>query len=134
MYFAVSTVVTLMVPYQNLNPDSAVSDAFSQVGANWAKYFVSAGAGISMLCCTLVSLFPLPRILYSMSQDGLIPACFSKVNTRTESPIIATVVAGIFTGMRDNFPYHRFLLSLVKVFLSVVVHLQFTMPTFGNLI
>lgn len=99
MYFAVSTVVTLMVPYQNLNPDSAVSDAFSQVGANWAKYFVSAGAGISMLCCTLVSLFPLPRILYSMSQDGLIPACFSKVNTRTESPIIATVVAGIFTAV-----------------------------------
>ncbi len=98
IYFGVSSVVTLMVPYHELSVNTAVADAFMHVGAHWAKYVVSAGAGLSMLCCTLVSMFPLPRMMYSMAQDGLIFKTLSRVNEKSETPIIATVVSGIFTG------------------------------------
>lgn len=94
-----STVITLMVPYQNLHVETAVSNAFSQVNAKWAGYVVSVGAGVSMLGCTLVSLFPLPRLLLAMSDDGLIPKFFSKIATRTNSPVISTLIGGICTGL-----------------------------------
>ena len=94
-----SAIVTLMVPYQNLNIETAVADAFSQVNIKWASYFVNIGAGISMLGCTLVSLFPLPRLLFAMSEDGLIPLCFSKLSTKTNSPVISTLVGGLCSGM-----------------------------------
>ncbi len=87
-----------MVPYQELHMQTAVSDAFGQNGAKWAKYLVGCGAGLSMLCCTLVSMFPLPRMLYAMSQDGLLIKSLSKVLPGSGTPIVSTIVAGVFTG------------------------------------
>ena len=105
-----SGVVTLMVPYHRLSVETAVSDAFSKVNIKWATYCVSVGAGVSMLGCTLVSLFPLPRLLLAMSEDGLIPLFFSKVSSKTQSPFVSTVVGGIFTGFLSFifFIYHCF--------------------------
>ena len=94
-----STVITLMVPYQSLSIETAVSDAFSQVHIKWASSCVNVGAGISMLGCTLVSLFPLPRLLLAMSEDALLPSCFSKVSPTTHSPVVSTMIGGIFTGL-----------------------------------
>nr|XP_023502506.1 cationic amino acid transporter 4 isoform X3 [Equus caballus] len=43
-YILVSTVLTLMVPWHNLDPDSALADAFHQQGHSWAAFIVVAGA------------------------------------------------------------------------------------------
>ena len=96
-----------MVPYKQLTKETAVSDAFKYVNAKWASYVVSVGAGISMLGCTLVSLFGLPRLIYAMAEDCLIPSCLARVNKRTETPVIATMVSGIVTGMQ-SFISHFF--------------------------
>eukprot|EP00794_Sanderia_malayensis_P015450 gene15450-17033_t len=103
IYIGISSVITLMVPYSDLDANTAVSDAFKHVGASWVYYVVSAGAGISILCCTLVSMIPLPRMLYSMAQDGLLFKVFSRVNKKTEVPLVATVTAGVFTAFLAMF-------------------------------
>eukprot|EP00112_Aurelia_sp_Birch-Aquarium-sp1_P023928 Seg733.10 transcript_id=Seg733.10/GoldUCD/mRNA.D3Y31 product="Cationic amino acid transporter 2" protein_id=Seg733.10/GoldUCD/D3Y31 len=103
VYFCVSTVVTLMVPYKQLTKETAVSDAFKFVNAKWASYVVSVGAAISMLGCTLVSLFGLPRLIYAMAEDCLIPSCLARVNKKTDTPVIATMVSGIVTGLLAMF-------------------------------
>ncbi|XP_070484387.1 cationic amino acid transporter 4-like isoform X3 [Equus przewalskii] len=43
-YILVSTVLTLMVPWQNLDPDWALADAFYQRGYSWAGFIVAACA------------------------------------------------------------------------------------------
>lgn len=43
-YILVSTVLTLMVPWNTLIPDSAFSDAFYRRGYSWAGFIVAAGS------------------------------------------------------------------------------------------
>lgn len=44
------------------------------------------------------TLFPLPRILYSMASDGLLFEIFSKVDSNKKTPFWGTLLCGIFTG------------------------------------
>jgi len=40
----------------------------------------------------------LPRILYAMASDGLLFKILSKINTTTKTPLISTVICGVFAG------------------------------------
>jgi cationic amino acid transporter 1 len=44
------------------------------------------------------ALFPLPRIIYAMSSDGVIFRFLGKVNKRFKTPVIGTIIAGVLTG------------------------------------
>nr|XP_015107382.1 cationic amino acid transporter 4 isoform X2 [Vicugna pacos] len=43
-YILVSTVLTLMMPWHSLDPDSALADAFYQRGYRWAGFVVATGS------------------------------------------------------------------------------------------
>ena len=51
----------------------------------------------------MISMIPLPRMMYALSQDGMIMQCFSKVNERTQVPLISTIVAGLSIGKTPFF-------------------------------
>ena len=44
LYIAVAAVLTGMVPYDKINRDAPVSDAFAQVGLPWAQFLIALGA------------------------------------------------------------------------------------------
>jgi len=46
----------------------------------------------------LGAIFPLPRILYAMASDGLLFKVLSNINATTKTPLISTVVCGVFAG------------------------------------
>lgn len=48
------------------------------------------------------TLFPLPRVLYSMASDGLLFNVFAKVNKKTNTPFWGTIICGLFAGMYLN--------------------------------
>ena len=100
-YFGVAAVVTMMVPYNHLDGDAALSKAFDNRN-NVAKYIVSAGALLGLTGTMIVSLVPMPRLLYSMAKDGLVFRFLGQVNSRTDVPVIATVVTGILTGRLEG--------------------------------
>lgn len=44
-------------------------------------------------------MFPLPRILYSMSTDGILFRFLGNVNSRTHTPVISTLLSGALAGV-----------------------------------
>lgn len=43
-------------------------------------------------------MFPLPRIVYAMAEDGLLFQCFARINHKTMTPTFAITVSGMTAG------------------------------------
>ncbi|XP_063926032.1 high affinity cationic amino acid transporter 1-like [Zophobas morio] len=98
-YFGTSTVVTLMVPYYDQDPNAPLPHAFESVGLEWAKWVVAIG-GIFGLCASLFgAMFPLPRIIYAMASDSIIFRFLGQVSSRFKTPVVGTLLAGLLTGL-----------------------------------
>ena len=63
LYIAVAAVLTGMVPYNQINIDAPVSDAFRQVGLPWAELLVSVGAVAGITSVLLVMMLSQPQNL-----------------------------------------------------------------------
>jgi cationic amino acid transporter 14 len=98
-YFSVSSIITLMLPYYKLDKLSPIPDAFAQRGLHIATYFVGIGAVCGLSSSLMGSLFPLPRIIYAMANDGLLFEPFRKISFGSDIPLVATIYPGILTAI-----------------------------------
>ncbi|XP_053200737.1 cationic amino acid transporter 2-like [Panonychus citri] len=98
-YLGVASVSTLMAPYWLQGSNAPLTDIF-QLGGGWSgsTYIITFGAITSLSTALLGSLFPLPRVLFAMSSDGLIPSIFKSTVGAKKSPIFSTMFAGTFAG------------------------------------
>lgn len=97
-YFSISTVLTMMWPYYDQNADAPFPYVFEQIGWPIVKWIVNIGAIFALCTSLLGAMFPLPRVLYAMASDGIIFMWMSKVHPKTMTPILGTIVSGLFTG------------------------------------
>ncbi|RZF40700.1 hypothetical protein LSTR_LSTR007991 [Laodelphax striatellus] len=98
-YVHVSGVLTLVIPYSQIEPTSALSSAFGSLHLPWAQMFIGVGALCGMTTTLLGSLFALPRCMYAMAQDGLLFSCFGHVNKSTQVPLLNLAVSGVLTAI-----------------------------------
>lgn len=114
-YFGISTVLTMMLPYYDQDPQAPLIHVFKVYGWDWAVYIVSTGA-IFGLCASLMgSMFPLPRIVYAMSKDGLIFKWLGEVNERFHTPMYGTLFVGVLTGILAAFLDLRQLVNMMSI-------------------
>jgi APA family basic amino acid/polyamine antiporter len=116
LYMAVVAVLTGMVPYNRLNLDAPLADAFAQVGLGWAKLLIALAGVAGITSVLLVLLMALPRILLAMARDGLLPQrFFAAIHPRFRTPHKATLATGLFVAAITAFLPIDLLLNLVNL-------------------
>jgi len=116
LYILVAGIVTGMVPYNKINIDAPVSDAFRQVGLPWAQFLISLGALTGITSVLLVMMLSQPRVLLAMARDGLIPkSFFGAVHERFRTPWKSTILTGFFVATLAAFLPFRILAELVNI-------------------
>ena len=98
-YFGVATVLTLMMPYHELNQFAPLAEVFAQRGFSGAKYVVATGGLCATISTLLTNSFASPRVMYSMASDGLLFNWFAHVHEKTKVPVRAALVNGILVAI-----------------------------------
>lgn len=52
-------------------------------------------------------MFPLPRVLYAMANDGIIYKFLKTIHPFTKTPLKATILSGLLAG-NELYHVHRF--------------------------
>jgi len=99
LYASVALVLTGIADWKSLNNDAPVANALKAIGMNRLRLVVTAGALMGMLSSLLVFQYGQARIWFAMSRDRLLPALFSRVHPRFQTPHVSTWLAGLLVGI-----------------------------------
>jgi len=105
IYILVSIVLTLIVPYTELNVPDPVAVAVDAFGPEWAWFAktIKVGAIIGLTSVILVLMYGQTRIFYTMARDGLLPKVFARVHPTLRTPWINTLVVGLLVATAGGF-------------------------------
>ncbi|XP_038315435.1 cationic amino acid transporter 3-like isoform X2 [Canis lupus familiaris] len=128
VYFGVSVALTLMVPYYQLQPGSALPEAFLHIGWAPAYHFVNVGFFCSLSTKVFGNMFPIRQQVYMMAKDGLLFPVLTRIQTGTYMPILATMIIFIvatimafFLGFTDLLDLRSIGALLVFTLLAFIV-------------
>ena len=136
LYILVSSILTGVVSYTELNNPAPIAYALTHIGYNWGSALVSAGAVAGLTSVLVVMLMGQPRIFFSMSRDGLLWPWASKVHPKYKTPyrtqiltglIVATFAAFIDIGTAAELTNIGTLFAFVLVCGGIIV-LRYTQP------
>uniref|UniRef100_A0A182TR56 Cationic amino acid transporter C-terminal domain-containing protein n=1 Tax=Anopheles melas TaxID=34690 RepID=A0A182TR56_9DIPT len=99
VYVTSSFILTLVVPYDHIDSGSALVQMWTYVGAPKCRALVAIGATAGLSVAMFGSMFPMPRVIYAMAQDGLVFRQLSQLWAKTGVPGIATIGSGIAASL-----------------------------------
>lgn len=131
LYVLVTTVLTGIVYYKELNVDAPIALAVDNIaGLKWLSPFIKIGAVAGLSSVILVMMLGQSRIYYAISKDGLLPKVFSKVHPKHGIPRNATVFASIATGIIAGL----FPLEVLSELVSIGTLMAFTIVCISILV
>ncbi len=115
LYILFALVLTGLVPYTKLGVAAPVALAIDRTPFVWLNHLVKFGVICGFSSVILVMLMGQSRVFYSMSRDGLVPAVFSQIHPRFQTPWRSNLLFFCFVA-----PFSAFLpLSIVGRMTSI---------------
>ena len=105
IYMLVAAIMTLLVPFNQLNVPDPVAVVVDNFGPTWSwlAKIIKIGAIIGLTSVVLVLMYAQTRIFYTMARDGLLPKVFATIHPKFKTPYINTVLVGIITAVAAGF-------------------------------
>jgi len=103
LYIAVAGVLTGLVSYKQLNVADPIAVGVGSIGLPWLTEIVKVGVIAGLSSVMLVLMYGQTRIFYTMAGDGLLPAVFSRLHPRFQTPVAATWLLGIIVSLVAAF-------------------------------
>ncbi|MFM9864392.1 MAG: amino acid permease [Micropepsaceae bacterium] len=107
LYILMSLTMVGLAHYSTLKVDAPVSVAIDAAGESlkWLSPWVVVGAIAGLSTVILVSLYGQTRIFYAMARDGFLPQVFAKVDPKSRTPMISTLIIGtVVAAFAGLFP------------------------------
>ncbi|CAI2347082.1 unnamed protein product [Caenorhabditis sp. 36 PRJEB53466] len=99
LYILVSSTLTLMLPYDQVDTTAPFAEAFDAHGSSTVKYIISIGALVGLTNNLVTGVFALPRSVYAMAEDGLIFGWLANVNSLTRVPLNAILIFTLINAL-----------------------------------
>ena len=99
LYIAVAGVLTGMVPYDQIDKDAPIADAFARLDLPWFTALIIVGAVTGITSVLLVMMLGQARIFLAMARDGLMPKALTHVHPTFKTPIWATLLTGLLVSL-----------------------------------
>ncbi|KAI3455941.1 hypothetical protein Pfo_012604 [Paulownia fortunei] len=115
IYCLLAITLCLLQPYGSIDVDAPFSRAFEMVGWSWAQYIVAAGALKGMTSVLLVGAVGQARYLTHIARTHMMPPWFAKVDSKTGTPINATIVMLAATAVIAFFTKLDILSNLLSI-------------------
>jgi len=103
LYIAVALALTGIVHYTDLNNAEPMAHALRVNGSNLGSALIGTGAIAGMVAVLLVLMYGQSRIFFVMSRDGLIPAVFSKLHKKFQTPHISCMIVTAAVALTSGF-------------------------------
>ncbi len=100
LYILVAGVLTGMVPWEAVNIEAPIAQAFLDRGLTNASHVIVLGALAGLTSVMLVMLLGQTRVLYSMANDGLLPkSFFGAIHPKFRTPYKNTILVGFLAAI-----------------------------------
>ncbi|MFZ1087294.1 MAG: amino acid permease [Terracidiphilus sp.] len=103
LYIIVSTILTGLKNYKELDVAAPVALGIKVTGIGWGELLVNVGAVFGLGTVMLVMLLGQSRVFFSMSRDGLLPKWASAIHPKFRTPWISTMVVGAIVAIVPGF-------------------------------
>jgi APA family basic amino acid/polyamine antiporter len=103
LYILMSTVITGMVPYTDLDTPAPASFAFREVGLPIVSSLIAVAAVAGIISVLFAFMLGAARIWFALGRDGLLPRWFSELHPRYHTPYRTTAILGVVTAVFAGF-------------------------------
>lgn len=91
IYVAVVTIAVLTVPIDELSSSNAPVGLLFERITGASPLVITLIAIVATLNGVIIQMIMASRVLYGLSKQGSLPAIFSKISSRTQTPVFSTV-------------------------------------------
>ena len=81
----------------------ALAWTLREIGWPQIGNLIGLAAGLALPSVILMMMFGQTRIFFVMSRDGLLPAAFSKIHPKFNTPHVITILTGVFVALFSAF-------------------------------
>lgn len=94
VYMLVAAVLTGLAPYSELGVAEPMAVAVDKMQMPWFSSIVKIGAIAGLTTVVLVLIYGAVRILFTVTNDGLLPPVLATVSKKTHTPSLLTILVG----------------------------------------